>query len=171
MGIKGARAFAKITTLRPNGHLNSNSKQAVLVPCNWFATANEHLWQKKELFLQELLGEIPNFLCTKPNQMIIVVHSSPALFCSREWVLNLSRTIFLKLEKALRFCSPGISLKEELTVPMLILGVFSSSFFFFTSSAFLFHGCHLHPEFFPLWDSVWKLGVFPAPWAAELWGV
>lgn len=70
-----------------------------------------------------------------------------------------------------QFLSPGISLKEELTLPILILGTFTSPFFFPTSTAFLFHGCHLHPKFFPLWDSVWKLGVFPAPWAAELWGV
>lgn len=85
-------------------------------------------------------------------------------------MLNLSRAIFLKLEKALSFSSPGISLKE-LTVPVLILECSVVPFFFFSFSAFLFHGCHLHPEFFPLWDSVWKLGVFPAPRAAELWGV
>jgi len=77
--------------------------------------------KEKELLLQELLGEIPNFLCGKPNQMTVVVHVTPARFCSREWALNLSRTIFLKLEKALRFHSAGISLKEQLTVPVLIL--------------------------------------------------
>lgn len=44
-------------------------------------------------------------------------------------MLNLSRAIFLKLEKALSFSSPGISLKE-LTVPVLILECSVLPFFF-----------------------------------------
>uniref|UniRef100_A0A8C2RSP8 Uncharacterized protein n=1 Tax=Capra hircus TaxID=9925 RepID=A0A8C2RSP8_CAPHI len=35
-------------------------------------------------------------------------------------------------------------------------------------SALLLHVCHLHPQLLSFWNSVWKLGFLPAPWAAEL---
>lgn len=38
-------------------------------------------------------------------------------------------------------------------------------------SALLFHVCHLHPQLLSFWDSVWKLGLLPAPWITEFWRI
>lgn len=89
--IKGARGFARVATLsepmKPSiPSLNKLCKCLVID----LQLQISIVGGKKKLSLQKLLGEIRDCLCGKPNEMIIVVYSSPILFCCREWVLNLS---------------------------------------------------------------------------------